>query len=133
MTTHHGIVHFELPAEDPQKLADFYTGLFQWNITRMAMDGGDYWGVSTGPVDEDGMPTEPGYIGGGITKRMMPGQTPANYVNVESVDEYAAKAQELGAQLIVPKSPVPGMGWFAMLTDPEGNPLGLWQTDAAAK
>ena len=40
MTQHHGVVHFELPAEDPQKLADFYTELFGWNIMKMPMDGG---------------------------------------------------------------------------------------------
>ncbi len=31
------------------------------------------------------------------------------------------------------KSPVPGMGWFAMLIDPQGNPFALWQTDSSAK
>jgi predicted enzyme related to lactoylglutathione lyase len=133
MATHHGVVHFELPADDPQKLSDFYSGLFGWNIMKMSMDGGDYWGVSTGPAGEDGMPSEPGYIGGGITKRMMPDQTPANYVQVESVEEYAKKAQQMGAQLLIPKSPVPAMGWFALLKDPEGNPLGLWQIDPSAK
>jgi len=24
------------------------------------------------------------------------------------------------------------MGWFAILSDPEGNPFALWQTDKAA-
>jgi predicted enzyme related to lactoylglutathione lyase len=29
--------------------------------------------------------------------------------------------------------PVPGMGWFAQLNDPQGNPFGVWQTDMEAK
>jgi predicted enzyme related to lactoylglutathione lyase len=31
------------------------------------------------------------------------------------------------------RSPVPGMGWLAMLVDPQGNEFALWQSDAAAK
>ena len=30
------------------------------------------------------------------------------------------------------KSPVPGMGWFSLCKDTEGNAFGLWQTDSAA-
>ena len=32
-----------------------------------------------------------------------------------------------------PKTPVPGMGYFAILSDPQGNPFGLWQTDRQAR
>jgi predicted enzyme related to lactoylglutathione lyase len=28
--------------------------------------------------------------------------------------------------------PVPGMGWFSLCTDTEGNDFGLWQTDPNA-
>ena len=28
--------------------------------------------------------------------------------------------------------PVPGMGWFAICRDTEGNPFGLWQNDPDA-
>jgi predicted enzyme related to lactoylglutathione lyase len=31
------------------------------------------------------------------------------------------------------KSPVPRMGWFAMLLDPQGNSFAVWQQDAKAK
>jgi predicted enzyme related to lactoylglutathione lyase len=54
-------------------------------------------------------------------------------VNVESVDRSVARAKELGAKVTKPKAAVPGMGWFAMLTDPQGNDFALWQTDATAK
>jgi predicted enzyme related to lactoylglutathione lyase len=33
---------------------------------------------------------------------------------------------------MVEKMPVPGMGWFAQLIDPQGNPFALWQTDMSA-
>jgi predicted enzyme related to lactoylglutathione lyase len=56
-----------------------------------------------------------------------------NYVNVDSVDQAVERAKALGAQLTRPKMPVPGMGWFAMLIDPQGNSFAVWQQDPAAK
>jgi predicted enzyme related to lactoylglutathione lyase len=133
MTNHHGVVHFEIPANDPEKLSSFYQQLFGWQIQKMPMGEMDYWTATTGPVDENGMPKEPGFIGGGLMKRMAPDQRPMNYVNVENVDQYVQKAQGMGAKVMMPRMPVPGMGWFAQLTDPEGNGFGVWQTDIAAK
>ena len=128
----HGVVHFEIPADDPEKLVDFYTTLFGWQFQKYPMPGGDYWGVLTVPANEQGTPLEPGAINGGLFKRQMPGQQPVNYINVESVDEYASRAKELGATVVVEKQAVPSMGWFAMLTDPQDNVVGLWQTDPSA-
>ena len=134
MMNHHGIVHFEVPANDPEKLVNFYTQLFGWEVDKMDMEGMPYWSIRTGPVDPTTMmPKEPGYIGGGIAKRMSPDQGPVNYVNVEDVDQYVQKAQGMGAKLAAPKMPVPGMGYFAHLVDPEGNTFGVWQNDMAAK
>jgi predicted enzyme related to lactoylglutathione lyase len=77
------------------------------------------------------MPSRPG-VNGGLMKRMYPQQQVVNYINVEDVEEFAHKAEQLGAKVMMPKSPVPGMGWFAQLTDPEGNVFAIWQTDANA-
>jgi predicted enzyme related to lactoylglutathione lyase len=32
----------------------------------------------------------------------------------------------------MPKTPVKGMGWFAYLTDTEGNVFAIWETDEKA-
>ena len=48
------------------------------------------------------------------------------------MDEYGAKAVALGGQIVMPKTPVPGMGWFLYFKDPEGNILALWQMDPTA-
>ncbi len=126
----HSVVHFEIPADQPERAAEFYRELFGWKIEHM---GGpmDYWLVNTVPTDAEGRPTEPG-VNGGLMRRMMPGQTPVNYISVEDVDQFARKAESLGARVVVPKTPVPGMGWFAQLTDTEGNIFAIWQHDPAA-
>ena len=128
----HGVVHFEIPANDPDKLSQFYTQLFGWQITKMPMGGTDYYVTSTVESDDKGMPKEPGAINGGIYPRLSAEQVPVNYVNVESVVEYVSKAKGLGAKVSIDKMPVPGMGWFAQLLDPDGNPFGVWQEDPSA-
>ena len=128
----HGVVHFEISADDPEKLGGFYKDLFGWTIQKVPMGEMDYYMVQTVKTDEKGMPQEPG-INGGLTKRMSPEQVPVNYIEVESVDQYLAKAKQLGAKEMMGKSPVPQMGWFALLIDPAGNQFGIWQNDPSAK
>lgn len=130
--TSHGVVHFEIPADDPDALSRFYTQLFGWRVEKMPMGDESYHITSTVEVDENGMPKEPGAINGGIFKRGSAEQVPINYVNVESVDQYVEEAQRLGATVLAGKAPVPGMGYFAQLRDPQGNPFGVWQTSPDA-
>ncbi len=115
----HTIVHFEIPADDPEGLADFYRDLFGWGIeTAEGFD--DYWLIETAPEGEG--------VNGGMMERQHPQQQPVNYIWVESVEEYVAKAKELGAELVVEKTPVAEMGWFAWLQDPQGNFFAIWES-----
>jgi len=127
------VAHFEIYANQPDKLSDFYSQLFDWTIE--TVPGMDYRLVKTTETNERGMPTSPGGINGGIAKRPDGYNDRAwvNYVNVDSIEASVERAQKLGATLMKEKLPVPGMGWFAMLTDPEGNIFSLWQTDPNAK
>ena len=125
--------HFEIYADDPEALAGFYGKLFDWKIDAPP-DMAGYLTVQTVDVDGKHHPTQPGGINGGIVKRPdknMP--RVINYVTVESVDAAVERAQGLGAKLHKAKSPVAGMGWYAILSDPQGNPFAVWQSDASAK
>ena len=127
------VAHFEIYADDPDKLQQFYTSVFDWSFE--AVPGMDYRFVKTIQTDEQGMPTQRGGINGGMLKRPAGFTERAwvNYVNVESLDASVNRAQGLGAKVMKPRTAVPGMGWFAMLTDPQGNVFAMWQTDSAAK
>jgi predicted enzyme related to lactoylglutathione lyase len=129
----HTVVHFEIPADDLDRAAEFYRKLLGWEIRKgeEAGAGEGYWMVSTVPADAEGRPAQPG-VNGGLMRREHPRQQPVNYVEVEDVDRYAADAVELGGAVVVPRTAVPGMGWFVCLTDTEGNVFGLWQSDPAA-
>ncbi|MCH7878234.1 MAG: hypothetical protein IH914_02845 [candidate division Zixibacteria bacterium] len=54
------------------------------------------------------------------------------YVKVDDLKEYLDKAEKLGGKTMIPPTPVPGMGNFAWLNDPEGNIVGLWKADSTA-
>ncbi|MFN2432783.1 MAG: VOC family protein [Gemmatimonadota bacterium] len=130
----HTLVHFEIPADDPERAARFYRELFGWQVEKWEGGGAgglpEYWMVMTVPADEQGRPTRAG-VNGGMMRRQQPDQAPVNYVGVENVDEYVKKAERLGGQLVVPKQAVSTMGWFAWLKDPEGNVFGVWETNVA--
>src|SRR5262245_66029906 len=128
----HTVVHFAIPADNPERATKFYRELFGWDIQKFASDGGpEYWLVRTVPSDAQGRPTRAG-VNGGLMRRMVPGQTPVNYIGVERLDDFVQKAERLGAKVCMPKTPVGGMGWFAQLQDTEGNVFAVWETDSAA-
>jgi predicted enzyme related to lactoylglutathione lyase len=127
------VAHFEIYADDADTLGKFYTSLFDWTIEQMP--NMDYRLIKTVDTDKEGTPTQAGGINGGLMKRPAgyEGRAWVNYVNVESLEASTRRAEELGAKVMKGKSPVPGMGWFAMLIDPQGNPFALWQTDSGAE
>ncbi len=54
-----------------------------------------------------------------------------NYVDVASIDAAIEKATKLGAQVALPKTPIPGVGAVAAIIDPQRNICGLWEQKKA--
>ena len=121
------IVHFEIPADDIEKLVKFYTGLFGWKIRATPMGPMDYWLIETVPVDEDGTPTGPG-VNGRMYRKESPDQVAVNYVEIEDIDESIEKLKALGGAIVQGKQEVPGVGYVAVGEDPEGNPIAMIQS-----
>jgi predicted enzyme related to lactoylglutathione lyase len=124
------VVHFEIHATEPEQLIAFYSSLFGWTFDKA--EGMEYWLIGTGS------PEEPG-IGGGLVKRPVPGPADSAVLNafpctvqVDSVDGSLSRAAELGAVVALPKMAVGGVGWLAYIRDPDGNLLGLLESDPAA-
>jgi len=116
---YHTIIHFEIPADNVERLRRFYSQLFGWKIEKTEGPV-DYWMIETVPVDKQGRVKAPG-VNGGMMKKQNPEHKFTYYVQVESVDKYSKKIQELGGKVIVPKMEVPNVGWWALAVDPEGN------------
>ena len=117
---HGDFTHIEIPADDADRAKRFYAGLFGWSFVEPEGFSGYY--LFTTPVGQDGM-------GGAIGRRgeMAPEKVRA-YVHVDSIDETLPKVAELGGTVVEEKAEVPGMGWYAVLTDSEGNELALWES-----
>lgn len=88
----------------------------------------DYTIVVTGPVDDTGMSSEPGYIGGGMMQRGGEAAAPVVTIDVDDIDEALKKIESLGGETVAPRSPVGTMGFAAYFRDSEGNLMGLWET-----
>jgi predicted enzyme related to lactoylglutathione lyase len=117
------IVHFDIPVDDVERARKFYGELLGWKIEKVPGPM-EYWLIT--PKDEKA-------VRGGMMRREQPQQTITDYFIVPSVDEYVGKVQKLGGQVVVPKMPVPGMGYFAYCLDTEKNAFAIWETNPEAK
>ena len=118
-------IHFEIPADNPEKLVGFYSSVFGWTFTKWEGPT-PYWLITTGPNEEPG-------INGGMLPRQHPGQPCVNTVGVANLDETITSLGQHGGNIAVPKMAVPGIGWLAYATDPDGNMFGMMQMDPTAK
>jgi hypothetical protein len=119
------VVHFEIPADDPERAQEFYRSAFEWDISSMPDMG---YAILVGtPTDEQGRPKEPGSINGGMLRRSEEVGTPVITIAVEDIDKALETIGSLGGSTVLPKSPVMDMGFAAYFKDSEGNLMGLWQ------
>jgi predicted enzyme related to lactoylglutathione lyase len=118
-------VHFEIPAENPQRAMNFYTNVFGWKFKKWEGPM-DYWTISTGQAPEPG-------IDGGLMPRRDPNQPCVNTIGVANVDESNKVVESNGGSVVVPKMAIPGVGWLVYCKDTEGHIFGMVQNDPAAK
>jgi predicted enzyme related to lactoylglutathione lyase len=119
------VVHFEIPADDVERAQAFYRNAFGWKIN--SVPEMNYTLVMTTAVDENGRPTDPGAINGGMTARAEPINVPVITIEVDDVDQALRRIGELGGRTVRGKQEVGGMGFAAYFSDTEGNVVGLWQ------
>ncbi len=122
------VVHFEIPAKDPKRASAFYNKAFGWQFNQFP--GFEYWSVGTTISDQNGQPTSPGAINGGMGKKGGALKVPTVTVKVADIDTTLKNLTKLGAKVADKKRPVGDMGFTAYFSDTEGNVIGLWQ-DAA--
>ncbi|MBN1880819.1 MAG: VOC family protein [Deltaproteobacteria bacterium] len=113
-------VHIELTSDDPVRAKEFYGKLLDWTLEDIPMEGDVYTLIHVGDRG----------AGGGIMKTPAPG-IPTRwlpYIEVDDVAKKTALTTSLGGRVEMEKTEVPGIGWFAVITDPTGGVVGLWET-----
>ena len=115
------IVHFEIPADDPERAVKFYQDVFGWKFQKWEGPM-EYWLVTTGP---DGQPG----INGGLLRRPHPGAGTVNTLDVESVDAAVASvAVEDNGNFYASRDP---LGELDALSHGENAEIGLTRIVAA--
>ena len=118
------VIHFEIAAEDPERIQAFYADALGWEINNW--DGPvDYWLATTGQQDEPG-------IDGAIMHARPDWQRVVNTVDVANLDATIARVEAIGGKLVQQRMAVPGVGYMAYCQDPEGVVFGLMQADENA-
>jgi hypothetical protein len=122
------VVHFEMPAEDRKRMADFYTNVFGWKAQMLGAEMGDYVLVTTSDVDENGRPKDAGMINGGFyPKRDDSNPHPSVVIAVDDIKESMKEIVETGGQVIGEPVEIPGIGFYISFIDTENNRVGLLQ------
>jgi uncharacterized protein len=118
---HGDITHIDIPVQDLKQAAEFYSGLFGWQIAEIpGYEGYPMWQA-------------PNKIsGGGLAPRGEGFTQPRSYVEVDSIEETLRKVTDSGGTVVMDRSPISETSWWAIFADPDGNHVGLYEgvTDA---
>jgi uncharacterized protein len=122
------VVHFEIPAEDRKRIANFYTKVFGWKTQQLGEDMGNYVLVTTTDSDENG-PKKPGAINGGFFQKTndKPAQYPSVVIAVEDIREHMMNVEKSGGKVLGEPMDIPGVGLYVSFFDTEGNRVGMIQ------
>jgi predicted enzyme related to lactoylglutathione lyase len=124
------VVHFEMPAENRKRMAEFYTNVFGWKIQQLGPEMGEYMVVSTSETDEKTMrPKAPGMIGGGFYQKTDDPLTqhPSVVISVDDINESIKKVKNGGGKVLGEPMPIPGVGTIVSFIDTEGNRVSILQ------
>ncbi len=124
------VVHFEMPAEDRKRMADFYTKVFGWKTEMLGPEMGDYVLARTTESDEKtGRPKNPGAINGGFFSKCEdnPAQYPSVVIAVEDIKKHMKDVEEAGGKVLGEPMDIPGVGSYVAFIDTEGNRVSMLQ------
>ena len=107
---------------DTTKAKDFYGKMFGWTSQDLPMKNMTYTMFNKGEKSIGGLLQIPSQESGKIPPHWM------SYIMVNNLDEMVKKAEVLGAEVKMPITAVEGIGRFAVLADPTGAHIALWQS-----
>ena len=121
------ISSFMVPADDLERAVKFWSDVFGWRILEdeSPQARGKVW-----HIHRDGSRNPE--IQGAVTQREFPGQPIGIGIQVPSIDEFTARVEQHGGEVLVRKGSIPGVAWFSVCRDSEGNTFVLSQPDSSA-
>lgn len=120
------VVHFEIAANDPERMIAFYRDVFDWEISDWDTSDEGYWLITTGPEGNAG-------INGALFRPRERFTGTVNIVEVPDLREYLDRAEASGGEVVTEVITIPGIGYSAYIRDIEGTLVGLMQPDSDAQ
>jgi hypothetical protein len=121
--------YFDLTVPDVSRAKDFFERALGWRFEKFDMPY-EYYRIQAGPE------TEPGIDGGiGAAKDApLSGGNPLTMITVPvpDLEEVLALVQASGGSVVEPRTPIPGVGWYATCAEPGGLKFGVIQADPSA-
>lgn len=122
--------YFDLTVHDVGRAREFFEKIFGWRFERFPMPY-EYYRIQAG------VESEPGIDGGigAVKDAPVAGGMPVTQltVPVANLDETIASVLACGGQIIEPRMPIPGIGWYATCAEPGGLRFGIIEADPGAK
>jgi uncharacterized protein len=116
------VIHFEMPAEDPKRVREFYEKAFGWQTTQLGPEAGDFVLAFTTETDEKTrMPMKRGAINGGFYKKTKPDEHVRLTILVPDIRAAMTKIEAAGGKILGEPFELPGVGLFVSFLDTEGN------------
>ncbi len=112
--------HFEVMADDPEKVSRFYSGVFGLNFRKNL---GDYTLVNEGCANN---------LSGAVRKRSGRNLTGMPTIRVQNLHSAMDSVIKNGGRVVVPAKALPNLGWMAYCEDPEGNAFSIFAPDNRA-
>jgi uncharacterized protein len=109
------ISHVEIPSTDLNRSSDFFKKVLDWDFKPF---GNGYLLYN----NHQG-------IMAGIRKveSVAKGDSTVFHVTVDNLEQVLEKTKTAGGHIKVGKTTIPAMGWYAVITDTDGNSIGLYQ------
>jgi uncharacterized protein len=123
------VIHFEMPYDDRDRAAKFYTAAFGWKMKMLGEEMGHYMTAATSVTTADGRPRKPGVINGGFFQKKpdWPAQYPSVVIAVDDIVTAMGKVTGAGGKVLGEPMDIPGIGAYVSLMDSEGNRVGMLQ------
>ena len=122
------VVHFEMPYDDPARVAKFYEQAFGWQTQTLGAEMGNYVLATTTETDQSG-PKNPGAINGGCFQKKTdwPAQHPSVVIAVDSITVAIENVRQAGGTVLGEPVEIPGVGQYVSFMDTEGNRVSMLQ------
>ena len=109
------IAHVEIPSTNLNRTTEFFMKLFKWDFKPFGKGYllyNTYQGLTVGLRKVESVKI---------------GDTTTFHINVKDIDSLLVKAKDIGGQVFRGKTIIPAMGYYALIKDPDGNMIGLYQ------